>query len=216
MAKKSFLILGAGRFGTSIAETLNRLGQEVCVIDKNPDIVQNIAENVTHAIVGDACEESVLKSIGAANFDIAVVALSHDMQASILITVLLKELGVERVLARAVDPIHMKILQKVGADEILLPEMQMAEKLAYRLVSRRRLNDLELSAEFSIVQMECPPKWVGKNPILLDVRQKYGINIIAVERQNNISIAFPSEYKFQKNDILVLLGKNEDIEALAK
>lgn len=216
MAKKSYLVLGAGRFGTSIAETLDRLGQDVCVIDKNSDIIQNIAEKVTHAIIGDACEESVLKSIGATNFDVAIVALSHDMQASILITVLLKEMGVKRVLARAVDPIHMKILQKVGADEILLPEMQMAEKLAYRLVSRRRLNDLELSAEFSIVQIECPPKWVGKNPISLEVRQKYGINIIAVERQDDVNIAFPSEYKFHKDDILVVLGKNEDIEALTK
>jgi trk system potassium uptake protein TrkA len=216
MSKKSYLILGAGRFGTSIAETLDHLGQEVCVIDKNADIIQNIAENVTHAIVGDACEEGVLRSIGAQNFDVAVVALSHDMQASILITVLLKEMGVSRVLSRAVDPIHTKILQKVGADEVLMPEMQMAERLAYRLTSRRRLNDLELSAKVSVVRIECPPKWVGKDPVTLNLRQKYGINVVAVERHGEVNIAFSGEYKFEKNDILVVLGKNENIEALAK
>lgn len=214
MAKKSFLILGAGRFGTSIAETLDKLGQEVCVIDKNPDVIQDIAENVTHAIIGDSCEEGVLKSIGAANFDTAIVSLSHDLQASILTTVLLKELGAKYVLARATDPIHMKILQKVGADEVLMPEMQMGDKLAHRLASRKRLNDLELSDEFSVVQMECPSKWIDRNPISLDVRNRYGINIIAVQRSDNIDIAFPSEYKFRKDDILVLLGRNEDIEAL--
>ncbi len=214
MAKKSFLVLGAGRFGTSVAITLDRLGQEVCVIDKNEDAVQDIADKVTHSIIGDCCDEAVLKSIGAANFDSVIVALSQDMQASILITVLLKELGVKHVMARAQDSIHRKILEKVGADEVLMPEQQMGDKLAHRLASIKRLKDLELSDDFSVVQIECPAKWVGKNPISLDVRNKYGLNIIAVERGDEVRLAIMGDDKFLKSDVLVVVGKNEDIEAL--
>lgn len=214
MAKKSFLVLGAGRFGRSVALTLDRLGQEVCVIDKESDIIQDIAENVTHSIIGDCCDEAVLKSIGAQNFDTVIVALSQDMQASILITVLLKELGVPHVMARAQDDIHRKILEKVGADEVIMPEQQMGDKLAHRLSSIKMLKDLELSDEFSVVQIVCPPKWVGKNPITLDVRNKYGINIIAVERGDEVKLAITGSDKFLKTDVLVVVGKNEDIEAL--
>lgn len=214
MAKKSFLVLGAGRFGTSVSTTLSRLGSEVCVIDRDEDIIQDIADDVTHALIGDCCEETVLKSIGAANFDVAIIALSQDMKSSILATVLLKEMGVKKVIARATDYTHCKILEKVGADEVLMPEYLMGDKLAHRLSSKRILNDLELSDEFSIVQIECPHKWIDKNPIILDVRNKYNVNIIAIERGNNIIMALDSDDRFKKEDILVIIGKNEDIEAL--
>lgn len=214
MAKKSFLVLGAGRFGTSVAITLDKLGQEVCVIDKDEDAVQDISGKVTHCIIGDCCDEAVLKSIGAPNFDTVIVALSQDMQASILITVILKEIGVKHVMSRAQDDIHRKILEKIGADEVLMPEQQMGDKLAHRLASVKRLNDLELSDEFSVAQIECPAKWVGKNPITLDVRNKYGINIIAVERGDEVRLAIMGDDKFKKDDVLVIVGRNEDIEAI--
>lgn len=216
MGKKNFLVLGAGRFGISVAETLDYLGHEVCVIDKNADIIQDIAENVTHAIVGDCCEATVLKSIGAANFDTVIVALSEDMQASILATVLLKEMGVKNVMTRATDEMHRKILEKVGADEVLMPEREMGERLAHMLVAKKRFHDLELSSEFSVVQIECPSKWVGRNPVSLDARNRYGINIIAVERGDDVLMALTDDDVFKRDDIIVIVGKNSDIKDLEK
>ncbi len=214
MNKKSFLVLGAGRFGISVAKTLSRLGQEVCIIDKDSNIIQDIAEDVTQAVVGDSTDETVLKAIGVANFDVAIVALSENVNTSILTTTILKEMGVECVISRADNDIHRRILEKIGADRILMPEQQMGDKLAHRLASVKKLDDLELSEEFSVVQIACPSKWVGKNPVLLDVRNKYGVNIIAVERGEDVLLAITGDDKFRKDDVLVIVGRNEDIEAL--
>lgn len=214
MARKSFLVLGAGRFGTSVSLTLKRLGQEVCVIDENSEVIQDMAEQVTHAIIGDCCDEAVLKSVGVSNFDVVIVSLSQNMQTSILATVLTKEMGAKYVIARAQDDMHRKILEKVGADEVIMPELEMGGKLAHRLSSVKRLNDLELSDEFSVVQIKCPSKWIGKDPISLDIRNKYGLNVIAIERGEEIKLAVTGSDKFRREDVIVIIGKNEDIEAL--
>ncbi|MCX7715507.1 MAG: TrkA family potassium uptake protein [Clostridia bacterium] len=214
MSKKSFMILGAGRFGISLAETLSKLGHEVFVIDSDEDVVQNVSETVTHAIIGDCCDESVLRSVGVSNFDTVIVALSENMKSSILATVLLKELNAKYIIARAIDKTHMKILEKIGADMVVMPETEMGEKLAYQITSSKFLDYIELSDKFSIAEIACPPKWIDKTLAELNVRGKYGINVIAVEHNEEIKIIPDPDYKIRAKDIFVVIGSNDDIQAL--
>lgn len=214
MAKKSFMIMGAGRFGTSIAETLYRLGNEVFVIDENEDVIDEISDKVTHAIIGDCCDEKVLKTLGVSNFDTVIISMSENMKSSILATVLLKELGAKFVIARAADKMHMKILEKIGADMVVLPEKEIGEKLAYQITSSKFLDYIELSDKYSIAEIVCPAKWLDKTLSELNIREKYGINIMAVERSDQIMIIPPPDYRAKAKDIFVVIGENDNIQAL--
>lgn len=213
MANKSFMILGAGRFGRSLAETLVHLGNEVAIVDEDEDIIQDIADNVTHAFIGDCSDENALKAFGVSNYDTVVVALSENMTASILATVTLKELNAKYIIARAIDNTHKKILEKIGADMIVMPEHEMGKKIAHQITSSKFLDYIELSDKYSIAEIECPSKWMSKTLKELDIRGKYKINVIAVERDDQIIIP-NAEYKFNTSDILVTLGNNKDIHFL--
>lgn len=216
MANKSFMVLGAGRFGRSVAETLSKLGNEVFVIDENEDVIEDIADKVTHAVIGDCCDEAVLRTAGVNNFDVVIVALSENMKSSILATVTLKELGAKQIIARATDRTHEKILEKIGADMVILPETEMGEKLAHKITSSKFLDYIELSDKYSIAEIESPSKWVGKTLSELDVRGKYKINIIAVEHDGELTIIPGANYKICEDDIFVAVASNEDIQNLKK
>ena len=212
---KSFLIVGLGRFGSSIAKELCDLGNEVLAIDIRDERVQVIADQVTHAMMGDARDPEVLRSIGAGNFDCAVVAIGNDIGSSALMTMNLKELGVPRVVSKAHGEDHRKVLEKMGADLVVIPEQEMAERLAQNLSNTNIINFIELSSEYSIVERKVPQSWVGQSLIDLGVRAKFKLNVIAVRQPGEEMIVAPGgAYKLGADDTMMVLGRNTSIEHL--
>jgi trk system potassium uptake protein TrkA len=179
---KQFAIIGIGRFGSSLAHTLTSMGYEVLAIDRNIDRVQNFISEVTHVVEADATEPEALKALGIRNFDVGVVAIGDDVQASILVTVLLKDLGVKKVVAKAINDLHGRVLEKVGADKVVYPERDMGVRVAHQLISTNVLDQIELSSDYSILEIMAPEKTVGKTLKDLDLRPKYGISVMAIKR----------------------------------
>lgn len=212
--KKSFLVIGLGSFGQSVATTLYSLGHEVLGIDMNEDIVQMISNNVTYAVEGDCRDESILRSLGVRNFDVAVVTIGQDMESSILITVTLKDLGVEYVVAKARNAIHAKILSKVGADKVIFPERDMGYRVAHSLSDSNFVDFLELSDNYSVVEINCPQIWIGKRICEMDIRGKYGLNILAIKNGNDINISPDPQDVFTEKDVLIVIGANDDLNKL--
>jgi len=212
----SFAVLGLGRFGQSIAKTLCELGYEVLAIDENEEIVQEMSEVVTHAVVGNVTDENVLRSLGIRNFDVAIVAIGVDMQSSILVTLLLKEMGVKYILAKATSELHAKVLNKVGADRVIFPERDMGIRVAHNLASTNILDYIELSPEYSIMEFTPPSQWHDKSLKELNIRNQYGINIMAIKKGSNINIAPKAEDLIEKDDVLVVIGSNSDLHRLER
>jgi len=210
---KTYLVVGLGRFGTAVAQTLQELGNEVMVIDENADAVQKLSNRVTYAVVGDAQDEEVLRSLGVKNIDCAIVAMGEDLAASILVTLHLKSLGVPQVVCKARDEVQKRALEKIGADRVVIPEREMGMKLAQNLVSSSVLDYIELSRECGIAEIMVPKPWVGKTILELNVRAKFGINIIALreEESDAITVTLDPKYVLQKSDVMVILGNNEDL-----
>lgn len=215
--KKSFLIVGLGRFGASLALELCALGHEVLALDIRGEAVQPLADRVTHAVVGDARDPDVLSSIGARNFDCAVVAAGGDLGISALITLNLKELQGPKVVGKANSEVHAKVLKKIGADLVVFPEREMALRLAHSLASSDILNFIELSDEYSIVERMVPREWVGKSIVQLDIRAKWKLTVIAVRTGDKMNVAPDRDFVFQsEEDCLVVLGHNKDIDRLER
>jgi trk system potassium uptake protein len=211
MTKQGYAVIGLGRFGTSIAAKLLEAGQDVMGIDINEERVEDAKLMVTHAAVLDSTEEEALKSIGIRNFDYVIVAIGNDMQASILTVLLLKELGVKRVIAKALNKHHGKVLDKVGADWVIYPERDMGERVAHQLLSPNVLNYIELSKEFNIEEILIPPSMTGKSLRELDLRAKYNINAIAIVSNENIIISPSPDQIINKEDKVVVIGNREDL-----
>ena len=214
MRGKQFVIFGLGRFGISLATTLSEAGYEVMVVDKCEESIQEIAPFVTHAVQADAADMDTLKSLGIRNFDVAIVAIGKDIQSSIMTTLLLKELGIPYVVAKASSEIHERVLRKIGADRIILPEQEMGIRIANNLISGNILDHIQLSSEYSIIEMGILPEWRGKSIIELDPRGVYGINIIAVQRGGVIDISPSPNYILEQEDTLVVVGSNKQIQIL--
>lgn len=214
MAKKQFAVIGLGRFGQSVATTLSSLGHDVLAIDMAENLVQAIADEVTSAVQMDARDELALKSLGIRNFDVVIVAISSDIEASILITVLLKEMGVKKVIAKAQNPLHGKILQKVGADKIVFPEKDMGMRLAHNLVSPNLLDSIILHPDYSIMEISAPAAFVNKTLGQLNLRAKYGLSVLAINREDTIVVAPGAQEKIEENDALIILGHNESLNQL--
>ena len=210
---KSYLVVGMGRFGSSVALRLQELGNEVLIMDENAENIQRLADHVTYAVVGDARDEEVLRSLGAQNFDCAIVAIGGDLAASILVTLNLKSLGVPQVICKAPNELHKRALEKVGADRVVIPEREMGIKLAQNLVSSSVLDYIELSRECGIAEIVTPKAWVGKSVRELNVRAKYGVNIIALrdEFSDSVTVNLGPEYCLKAADVMVILGNNEDL-----
>ena len=210
---KSYLVVGMGRFGSSVALRLQELGNEVLIMDENAENIQRLADHVTYAVVGDARDEEVLRSLGAQNFDCAIVAIGGDLAASILVTLNLKSLGVPQVICKAPNELHKRALEKVGADRVVIPEREMGIKLAQNLVSSSVLDYIELSRECGIAEIVTPKAWVGKSVRELNIRAKYGVNIIALrdEFSDSVTVNLGPEYCLKAADVMVILGNNEDL-----
>ena len=200
---KQFVVIGLGRFGVSVATELYKMGHEVLAIDSNVERIDEIADSVTHAVCADATDEAELSSLGLRNFDVAVVSIGSDLQASILVTMLCKELGVKFVLTKAKSELHAKVLQRVGADT------------AYNLVSTSILDYIELSPDYSLVEISVPRRWEGQTMKELNLRVRYGINVMAIRHPNgDISVAPQGIDVLESGDVLVAIGSNANIAKL--
>jgi len=214
MKAKQFLVFGLGRFGTSLAKTLCEMGQEVLAIDSDEEIVSNIAPFVTQAMQLDATDEEVLKTLGVNNFDAAIVSIGQDIQASILVCVLLKELNVPYVIAKANNELHAKVLRKIGADRVIFPERDMGARLARSILAPNVLDLMNLSDDYQIIEIRVPSKWIGNSLIGLNVRRRYGLNILAIHRQGRFVVSPAPDAPFESGDTLLVMGKKDDIEKL--
>lgn len=210
---KSFVVIGMGRFGSNLAKTLTSLGYEVLALDGDSERIQKISNLVTHAVVGKASDEEVLRAIGVRNFDCAIVAISDDLQASVLITLMLKEMGVKYVVAKAQSDQHAKLLSKIGADKIVFPEKDMGMKVAQSLAMNNILDYIELSDAYSIVEVLVPRNWAGKTLRELNVRSQYGINVMAIRHHvtNEIEVSPGPDDVLSGDDAIVVIGSNTDI-----
>ena len=183
---KQYIVIGCGRFGSSVAKKMCQLGNEVMVIDKDEDSIENIAEQVTHTAIVDVTEERDLKSIGLGNFDVVIVAISSDIRASIMATIMAKEMGVPKIVCKAKDELQAKVLYKIGADKVVFPERDMGIRLAYNLASENILDQINLDPEYSIMEIVTPTNWVGKTIIELNLRAKYDITVLAVKTTSGL------------------------------
>ncbi|WP_338447782.1 TrkA family potassium uptake protein [Niallia oryzisoli] len=213
--KKQYAVIGLGRFGTSVARKLHEAGQEVLGIDVIEERVEDAEPYVTHAVVADSTEEKALSSIGIRNFDCVIVAIGNDMQASILTVSILKEMGIKKIITKAIGKRHGKVLEKVGADWIIYPERDMGERVANQLLSPNMLNYIELSQEHSIEEIMIPSKMAEKNLRELDIRAKYQVSVIAIVRGKEIIISPSPDQLLYEKDILVMIGRREDLAKFA-
>lgn len=208
---KSILVVGMGRFGRHIALKMQELGNDVMIIDKNAETIDELAPLFTDAQIGDCCHEAVLRSIGVNNFDICFVAMGEDFQSSLEVTSLLKELGAKHVISKANSERQAGILQKIGADEVVYPEREIAEKLAVRYNTDNIFDCIQLTAEYSIYEIPVSPDWIGKSLVELDVRRKHNINIIAIKQGAVLQPAPSPSYLFDADDHVVVIGKATDV-----
>ncbi|MBB6672501.1 TrkA family potassium uptake protein [Cohnella nanjingensis] len=214
MAKKQFAVIGLGRFGSSVAKYLAEMGYEVLAIDDDEERVQDVANIVTHAVSADSTDEEAMRALGVRNFDVVVVAIGQDIQASILTTLILKDLGVPKIIVKAQNELHGKVLSKIGADKVVFPERDMGLRVAHHLISPNILEHIELSPDYSIVELKVPSSMVGKNLKQLDIRVKYGCNVLAVKRGSDMNVAPRADEGIDAEDILVIVGRNEQLTKL--
>ena len=213
---KSYAVFGLGRFGSQVAMELCRLGCEVLAMDVNKELVSQVSGDVTHAVVGDSQDKEVLKALGVAEFDCAIVAIGGDLAASVLTTMNLKELGVPQVICKAHDETHFKVLEKLGADRVVLPEQEQAFRLARSLSSPNVLDYIELSDEYGIIETPAPKSWRDKSLRELNVRAKLGVNILAVRRGGKINVSPSADFAIDEGDIVVVLGDSHALKKVQK
>jgi trk system potassium uptake protein TrkA len=210
--KRQFAVIGLGRFGSSVAKTLSKMNFEVLAIDDREDRIQEMSAIVTHAVQADSTDEEALRAMGIRNFDVVVVAIGEDIQASILTTLILKEIGIPTIVVKAVNELHGKVLKKIGADKVIYPERDMGQRVAHHLISSNILDHIELSADYSIVEISVSNQMVGKSLRQLDIRAKYGCNVIAIKQQEKLIIPPSGEDPLKPEDVLVIVGNNENLQ----
>ncbi|MFF2889213.1 potassium channel family protein [Paenibacillus sp. NPDC057967] len=214
MMKKQFLVIGLGRFGSSLTRTLIENGHEVLAVDKNEQLVQEMASIATHALQADCTDESVLRELGASNFTHAIVAIGDDLQASILTTLLLKDLKVPKVTAKARNEMHGNVLNKIGADYVIYPERDMGVRLGNQLSSDNLIDYIELSPEYNLSEILAPPAMNGLSLKDLNIRARYGCTIMAIKTGQNINVSPKAEDAIHTGDILLIIGSYDDIRDL--
>lgn len=207
---KSLLVIGLGRFGRHLALKLMELGNEVMIIDKDEEVVEKVAPFVTASRIGDCQDEQVLDELGVANFDICFVCISNDFQGSLEVTYLLKELGALHIVSRADRDAQTKFLQKIGADEVIHPEKEMAQRAAVKYSARNSFEYIELTPEYVICEIQVPNTWVGKTVSQIDVRLKYNVNIIGIKNGEVITPFVSPNHVFLKDEHIVIAGAKKD------
>ena len=214
--KKTYVVIGLGKFGSAIAAKLYDLGNEVLAIDDSPELVARVEPHVTCAVVGDARDEEVLRSLGVGNYDCAIVGIGSDLATSVIVTLNLKELKVGKILCKATDEVQKRSLEKVGADSVVNPQREMGIKLAQALSSSSVLDFIELSKDYGIAETTMPQAWVGQTLRGLNVRAKYGVNIIAIKENGQFNVSPAPDEALKEGTILVVLGRADRLSRLGK
>jgi trk system potassium uptake protein TrkA len=209
-----FTVIGLGRFGSTVAIALERLGCSVLAIDDDEEKVEELKDYVSFAKVADATNINALRDAGVQNSDVAIIAIASDIQSSVLATLLVKELGVKYVVAKAVNDAHGKILEKIGADLVVFPEKESAELLAQKLVVPNIIDFMELSANVKIFEVKPNPNLIGKTLDELQLRRKYNLSILAIHRGGDIIINPHPDEKIEENDIIYIIGTLENLNKL--
>jgi len=224
---KQFAVIGLGRFGASVARTLAEKGQQVLAIDSKEDLVHDMMDSVTKAVCLDGTDEKAVKSVGLQNVDVAICAIGTNVEASILVTLLLQDLQIPVIVCKATTIEHKKVLEKIGATKVILPEKDTGERIAETLmsVSDKVLDHIGLSENSSIIELIAPESFVGKTLRNLDVRAQHGVNVVAIKRKANdeegkeketVDVSPQADYVIKKDDILIVLGENDKITEFKK
>jgi trk system potassium uptake protein TrkA len=208
---KSVLIIGMGTLGRHLARKMTEFGNEVMIVDKDEDIIQEMAQEISNAIVGDCAAEGVLRSLGVNNFDFCFVTVGEDFYAALEITAILKELGAKCVISKAKKNRQAEFLKKIGADEVFYPEEEMAESLAIKYTVDNIYDYIELTDEYSVFEMPMIKEWIGKTIVEANVRKEYGINIIAIKNGGHMNPSPEPEYVFKEGDHIIVIGKAKDV-----
>ena len=220
MKRKQFGVIGLGRFGSAMAMTLTELGHDVIGVDGDEARVQQLADVITHALQIDATDEKALRAAGIQDVDVAVVSIGENIESSLLVVMQLRELGIETIVAKAVTPLHGRILEKLGVSRVIFPEREMAVRIAHSLVMPNVIDYIELSRDFSIVEGPAPEAFVGRTLKQLELRPRLGLTRIAIKRQADggagviTNIAPSADETIRSGDVLALLGSNERLNQL--
>ena len=212
---KSVLIIGMGHMGRHLASKLQALGNEVMIVDKNPDVITALSDRFTDSNICDCTNESIIEALGVDNFDICFVTIGEDFQASLVVTSLLKQYGARMIVSKAKQKIQADLLRKIGADEIVWPEKEIAEKLAVRYNADNIFDYIPLTAEYSIYELPVPAAWVGQSLTELTVRRKYQVTIIAVKHDTALDPNVGPDYRFVQGDHVILIGQSDRVFRLA-
>lgn len=218
--RKQFGVIGLGRFGSAIATTLADLGHDVIGVDGDEDRVHAMSDAITQAIQLDATDEKALRAAGIHHVDVAIVSIGENIESSVLAVMLLHELGIKTIVAKGVTALHGRILEKIGVSRVVFPEREMAIRVAHSLVMPNAIDYIELSRDFSIVEIPAPPTFSGKSLKELELRPKYGLMLIAIKRRSAdtdtvvTNIAPSADEVIQASDVLALLGSNDRLTQL--
>ena len=212
---KSVLVIGMGRFGRHLATKMQELGNDVMIVDRDADLVNEVAETFTDSHIGDCTNEGVIRSLGVNKMDICFVSIGEDFQSSLVITSLLKRAGAKHVVAKANQEIQADLLTRIGADEVVYPEREIAEKLAVRYNANNIFDYIQLTSDYSIYEIPVPTAWVGKTIAEVDVRRKHRVNIIAIKCENTLQPTPGADYVFRAEDHTVVIGKSADVFKLS-
>ena len=213
---KQFAVIGLGQFGASVAVTLYSMGYDVLAVDVDADRIDAINGKVTHAAQPDATDEEALRTLGLHNFDVAIVSVGNAVQDSIMITLLLKEIGVPEVIVEAQTDIHAKALGKIGADKVLFPERDMGQRVAHNLASSNIMDMIELSSDFTLMEIKALDEWVGHSLSELAMRRHYGINVVAIFNESGVNASPKAEDVIEATDVLLVVGAADRVSALAR
>ena len=213
---KSILIIGMGRFGAHLCMDLSKLDNEIMIVDREEEKLEDLLPYVTSAKIGDCTNEKVMKSLGVGNFDLCFVCIGSNFQSSLEITSLLKEFGASYVVSKANRDIHAKFLLRNGADEVIYPDRDIAEKVAVRFSANQVFDYVELGSGYSIYEIAPLPEWIGKSVMEINVRVKYNINIICIKGDSGISLTPGADYIFQNGEHLMIIGSQKDIAKIVK
>ena len=212
---KSVLIIGMGRMGRHLAKRMHQLGNDVMIVDNNPAIIEALSDRFTNSSICDCTNESVIDSLGVDNFDVCFVTIGEDFQASLVVTSLLKKHGARRIVAKTNQDIQAELLRIIGADEVVYPEVDIAEKLAVRYNANNIFDFVPLTDEYSIYELPILPAWAGHTLLELSIRGKYQINIIAVKNGMNLDANLSADYRFRADDHIIVIGRSNEVFKLA-
>lgn len=212
----SFAIIGLGRFGLEIAEKLYEYGKDVMAIDRSSSLINSLSNKVTRAVVADGKDFEALKSLGVADCDCVIITIGSDIGTSVLTTMNVKKLGVKKIICKAHDDTHRDILEKLGADEIIIPERETAAKKAHLLAAPNILEEIELSDDYGLIECKVPLSWIGKTIRDLNIRKKHNITVVAAKDEEKITVSPLADYKFKIGSSLVLLGEYKDLDKFKK